>query len=285
MACPVFDVHIHIQPWEQLKPAVRQRMARGRQNYEELLAIMRDPEHFLRLLDDAGVSRAGLINYTSPDLMGFTDSVNAFVCQYASHAPERLIPFGSVHPRFTKTPGDDVRRIAELGVRALKVHPPHQLVHANAYRDGGEWPGLAKIYGAAQELGLPVMVHTGTSVFPAARNKYANPMDVDDVAVDFPELPIILAHGGRPLWMNEAFFLLRRHQNVYMDVSGIPPKLLLDYFPRLETVADKALWGTDWPGPGVPTIGGNLEDFRALNLSGGAQKQILHENADRLFPR
>ena len=76
------------------------------------------------------------------------------------------------------------------------------------------------------------MFHTGTSIFPGARNKYGDPIYIDDVAVDFPKLKILLAHGGRPLWMDTAFFLMRRHPNVYLDISGIPPKTLLKYFPR-----------------------------------------------------
>ena len=62
-------------------------------------------------------------------------------------------------------------------------------------------------------------------------------MAVDDVAVDFPDLTLILAHGGRPLWMDQAFFLVRRFPKVHMDVSGIPPKALLTYFPRLAEIA------------------------------------------------
>ena len=76
-------------------------------------------------------------------------------------------------------------------------------------------------------------IHTGTSVFPGARSRLGDPMDVDDVAVDFPKLTILLAHGGRPLWMEAAFFLVRRHPNVYLELSGIPPSKLLEYFPRL----------------------------------------------------
>ena len=91
-------------------------------------------------------------------------------------------------------------------------------------------------------------------------------MFVDDVAVDFPKLKILLAHGGRPLWMDHAFFLLRRHPNVHLDISGIPPKALLKYFPRLHEISHKTLFGTDWPGPGVPDMEQNLEDFRALPL-------------------
>ena len=62
-------------------------------------------------------------------------------------------------------------------------------------------------------------------------------MDVDDVAIDFPNLKILLAHGGRPLWMEAAFFVVRRHPNVFLEVSGIPPSKLLEYFPRLEEIA------------------------------------------------
>jgi predicted TIM-barrel fold metal-dependent hydrolase len=84
--------------------------------------------------------------------------------------------------------------------------------------------------------------------------------------------------------MEEAFFLVRRHKNMHMDVSGIPPKKLLEHFPRLEEIADKVLWGTDWPGPGVPEIRGNVATFRALPLSEAAKQRILYDNAARLFP-
>jgi predicted TIM-barrel fold metal-dependent hydrolase len=106
----------------------------------------------------------------------------------------------------------------------------------------------------------------------------------DDVSIDYPNLTVILAHGGRPLWMNEAFFLVRRHKNMHMDISGIPPQKLMEYFPRIEDIADKVLWGTDWPGPGVPEIKGNIEKFHALAIGAEAKRKILYDNAARLFP-
>jgi predicted TIM-barrel fold metal-dependent hydrolase len=106
---------------------------------------------------------------------------------------------------------------------------------------------------------------------------------VDDVAVDFPKLTILLAHGGRPLWMQTAFFLVRRHPNVYLDISGIPPQTLLRYFPRLEEIATKTLFGTDWPGPGVPEIKQNVDEFRALSLSEQAKHQILSRTALQIW--
>jgi predicted TIM-barrel fold metal-dependent hydrolase len=143
---------------------------------------------------------------------------------------------------------------------------------------------LASIYRRAESLGLPVMVHTGTSVFPGARSKYGNPMDLDDVAIDFPDLRIIMAHGGRPLYMEEAFFILRRHRNVWLDLSGIPPQRLLDYFPRIHELEDKLLWGTDWPSPGVTSMAKNVAQFRALGLSPALERATLESNAARLIP-
>ena len=104
------------------------------------------------------------------------------------------------------------------------------------------------------------------------------------MAVDFPKREILLAHGGRPLWMQTAFFLIRRHPNVYLDISGIPPKTLLQYFPRLEEIAHKTLFGTDWPGPGVPDIKKNLDQFRALELTEDLQSQILSKTALGIWP-
>jgi hypothetical protein len=144
---------------------------------------------------------------------------------------------------------------------------------------------LASVYERAQANRLPVMIHTGTSIFPGARNLHAQPMLADDVSVDYPDLVVILAHGGRPLWMNEAFFLVRRHKNMHMDISGIPPQKLLEYFPRIEEIADKVLWGTDWPGPGVPDMRDNIEKFMALPIAEDARRKILYENAARMFPR
>ena len=170
-----------------------------------------------------------------------------------------------------------MEQIVRLGIRLIKIHPPHQLLYPNDYLNGVK--ELEIIYRAAEANGIPIMVHTGTSIFPGARNKYGDPIYVDDVAVDFPNLKILLAHGGRPLWMDSAFFLVRRHPNVFLDISGIPPKSLLKYFPRLEEIAHKTLFGTDWPGPGVPEIAGNLSDFRALPLSDRAKHQILSKTA------
>ena len=278
----VTDCHIHVQPWWEMRPEALELITRGRPNLDALQQIMKSPPHLLRHMDAEGIDRAVLVNYPSPDLMGFTERVNEYVAEYCRAAPDRLIPMGGVHPRFTKDAAAAVRQAHDQGVRALKLHPPHMAVEPNAYLHGLD--ALRALYEEAQRLKMPVMIHTGTSIFPGARSRTGEPMPVDDVAVDFPDLTIILAHGGRPLWMEQAVFLVRRFPQVYMDVSSIPPKRLLHYFPRLAEMADKVLYGSDWPAPGVRGMGEGLREFRELGLPEDVQRKLLQDNAERLFP-
>ena len=264
------------------KPEALALMRARRKNFDEIAEYCRSPKAFLRHLDSAGVDRAVLINYVAPEVIGFTSGVNQFIADYVNQNPRRLLSCGSLHPRHTTNVMADMEQLIRLGIRMIKIHPPHQLLFPNDYLRGVN--ELEILYRAAEGNGIPVMFHTGTSVFPGARNKYGDPIYIDDVAVDFPRLKILLAHGGRPLWMETAFFLIRRHRNVYLDISGIPPKSLLKYFPRLDEIASQTLFGTDWPGPGVADIRKNLEDFRALPLRDETRRQILTNTALTIWP-
>jgi len=279
---PITDIHVHIQPLRQFHSQAAEQVRRGHPNWAQVEEFCEKPAAFLKYLDAAGVDRAGLINYVSPEVTGFTAEANDWVAQYASADPRRLIAFGSVHPRYTADTAAETDRLAALGIRALKIHPSHQWFAPNAYRR--ELPSLRAVYQRATAHRMPVMIHTGTSVFRKARNLYAQPLLADDVGVDFPDLVVILAHGGRPLWMNEAFFLVRRHPNFYIDISSIPARRLLEYFPRIEEIADKVLFGTDWPGFGMNDLRAGLEAFLALPIAEPAKRRILNENAARLFP-
>ena len=263
------------------RPEALAAMKRKRQNFDQIVEFCHSPKLFLAHLDACGIDRAALINYVAPEVIGFTSEVNEWIARYVQTDPKRLLSCGSIHPKHSANVLADMEQILRLGIRLIKIHPPHQLLYPNDYLRGVK--ELEIIYRAAEANGVPVMIHTGTSIFPGARNKYGDPIHVDDVAVDFPKLKILLAHGGRPLWMDTAFFLVRRHPNVFLDLSGIPPKTLLEYFPRLEEIASKSLFGTDWPGPGVPDIKQNLDDFRGLSLSEAAKTQMLERTAELVW--
>lgn len=264
------------------RPEALQLMRQRRPNFDQIVEFSRSPKSFLKYLDGAGIDRAVLINYVAPEVIGFTSGVNQFIADYVKANPKRLISCGGIHPRHTWDIGADIEQLLRLRIRIIKIHPPHQLLYPNDYQNGVK--ELEILYRAAEANGIPIMFHTGTSVFPGARNRYGDPIFIDDVAVDFPKLKIILAHGGRPLWMETSFFLLRRHPNVFLDISGIPPKSLLKYFPRLGEIADKTMFGTDWPGPGVPDVKENLDAFRSLALGEQVKDQILSKTALSIWP-
>ncbi|MCI4358665.1 MAG: amidohydrolase family protein [Thermoplasmata archaeon] len=277
----VTDCHVHINPvWEMLPRARAILGTRG--PGVEVEAYDRSPQRFLAYLDRCGVERAVLINYVAPEIVGYTEKANDFAIEYARTEPERLIPVGSVLPTHAQ-PGREVERLAGAGLRGIKLHPPHQLFRPNDYL--GASGGLGAIYEAAQRLKLPVVFHTGTSIFPGARNRFGEPLLIEDVAIDYPDLLIVLAHGGRPLWMQQARFLVRRFPNVFLEISSIPPPRLLEYFPDLERLAPQVLFGSDWPGPGVEDIGQNLAAFRALPIAAEAKERILNVNPESVFPR
>lgn len=281
----VIDAHIHVQPWEEVLPAVRANWIARRPDAAWLERVMHEPDLLVEYLDRCGIERAVLINYPSPDLMGFTDATNEFVARYRDAHPDRFIACGGVHPRLVTSVDEARRRMDELcgklKLSLIKLHPPHQGFQIDDYQRGNDV--LKAILQKAGEHQVPVMVHTGTSVFPGARSRLGDPMPMDDVCLDFPNVTFILAHLGRPLWAEAAFFLIRRHRNLLADCSGIPPKTLLEYFPRFAELADKILFGTDWPSPGVRDIGANVETFRSLGLAADVQEKVLYENARRLF--
>ena len=118
------DVHIHVQDWSELLPAVREKMTEGRSDLEQILRFQKDPDAFVKFLDGEGVDRAGLVNYVAPDLMGFTWHANEYVAKYRDAHPDRLFAYGSVHPRLTKDPKRDMTKlISKLKINAIKIHP------------------------------------------------------------------------------------------------------------------------------------------------------------------
>ncbi|MBZ6259641.1 amidohydrolase family protein [Streptomyces olivaceus] len=199
----------------------------------------------------------------------------------AAHA-DVLIPFASVDPHKGRAGVREARRLVEEhGARGFKFHPSIQAFSPN---DRLAYP----LYEAIEELGVPALFHTGQTGIGAGvpggggiRLKYSDPMLVDDVAVDFPELRIILAHPSFP-WQDEALAVATHKPYVHIDLSGWSPK----YFPpQLVRYAntllkDKVLFGSDYP---VITPDRWLADFGKLDIKPEVRPRILKDNAARLL--
>jgi predicted TIM-barrel fold metal-dependent hydrolase len=272
---PVIDFHFHIGRYREYHPWVIEWV-------ESQSNDIKDPEAFLdRILTPEGIVdclRANGVDYAvalaelSPITTGMLgNEVVAKLCQEV----DSLIPFCSINPFLVADlAGELERHVTEMGFRGVKLYPTYQHFYPNANR-------LYPLYAKAEDLGIPVMFHTGSSVFRGARLKYGDPLYLDDVAVDFPDLKVLMAHSGRGFWYDRAYFLAKLHANMYMEISGLPPQRLLDYFPELERVADKVIFGSDLPG--MPHIKRNIDLIRGLPLKEETKEKILGGNAARIL--
>jgi hypothetical protein len=168
------------------------------------------------------------------------------------------------------------RAVEELGLKGFKMLPTYAHFYPND-------PKLFPFYDTVQSLGVPIMFHTGISIFKGSRVKYGNPLFLDEVADEFPRLKIILEHGGRSFWYDRASWLITRHENIYIGIAGIPAKHLLKYFPHLESYPERFVFGSDWPG--VPDIRRLVEKICDLPLKDDTKKRILVKNAEELLSR
>ncbi|MDW8041589.1 MAG: amidohydrolase family protein [Nitrososphaerota archaeon] len=282
------DVHVHVNPFSMLYKSAFEFFSTNQDFRQNWALIEKDPTYVIKRMDEDGVRRIVLINYVAKEVMGYDLSVNEYVFRYCKDYRDRLIPFGGVElgldrSEFVKRIEDDYSKYELAGV---KLHPVHQLVYPNQYLPeygAMRVHNLETLYQFCSDNAIPLTVHTGSSMFPGARIKYGDPIYLDDVLVDFPKLTLIMAHGGRPLWMESAFFLMRRHGNLYLDLSGIPPSRLLEYFPRITEIADRTLFGSDWPSPGVKGMRANALEILKLSLPDDVKERILYKNFEDLF--
>lgn len=273
LPAPVIDFHTHPYLPEDLAPGTRDFVQRVSAAVREHGDRLRDPHYNAGVLRAQGVSRAVVLAEHCPATSGNVRTER--VLEYCGAVPDFFLPFASVDPNTDPEPAVLLRRYAAAGVAGLKLYPSYQFFFPNERR-------IYPIYEACLDLGIPVLLHIGTSVLRGTRLKYCDPIHLDDVANDFPELPLVMAHGGRGLWYATCAVLARHHERVYIDVAGLVPERLLDHFPDLGRLADKVVFGSDWPA--MPkSVAHNAGAIARLGLPGEAVGKILHRNAARLL--
>jgi uncharacterized protein len=201
------------------------------------------------------------------------------VLPLVEHNPSRFRPVANINPHLHYPVKAELARQVGLGAVACKIHPVH----------GGFEPAdrmLYPAYALCEERAIPAIVHCGTSTFSGSVNAFGEPALLDPVFRDFPDLTVILAHGGRGWWYDQAAFLTLMRPNVWLEVSGLPPSRLPDYYgSSLRRLAAKMVFGTDWPG--VPGVGRNARSLEQVLLAAGASADsvalALGGNAARIF--
>jgi uncharacterized protein len=276
---PLVDAHVHAARLSTLKPSWlewAQRFSRAhnwRSAYDS--GGVPDPARLDALFEAEGVDRVLLFCEYSPRATGIQPiEHNLPIVEYN---PVRFRLVANVNPHLHHPLASEVERQLDLGAVALKLHPVHAGFH----------PADRELYPAYQicaERGVPVIIHSGTSSFPGARAKFGDPALLLDVLEDFPEVPVIFAHGGRGWWYDTAAYLALARDNVWLDLAGLPPAKLPEYYARfdLPRLATKWIFGTDWPG--VPGPAHNAAALTALGLPDDILAGVLYRNAGKVFP-
>lgn len=203
-------------------------------------------------MDEAEIDKSVLLPIDWYGFAGTEESVSLdrqhrIFAEAVNRHPERLILFGAVNPKRPAAAQFVERAVKEWAIKGLKMHPCYGQFYPNE-------PECYLVYEKAQELGLVISMHTGHEIYPA-KSKYAQPIYLDEVAVDFPDLRIILDHVGNPYWL-EAASIANNKPNVYVDLAWWQPKILgnsvENFYKPLRTIIDtvgvsRVLFGSDWP--------------------------------------
>jgi predicted TIM-barrel fold metal-dependent hydrolase len=277
------DVHTHAEVSDSGAGSLSRELEEASSSYFKV-----DAEHRKPTLDEIAAHyrerrMAAVVFTVDAEAATGTPAVpNEEIAEAARRHPDVLIPFASIDPAKGRAGARQVRRLVEEhGVRGFKFHPNVQAFYPN---DRSAYV----LYEAIEAAGAIAVFHTGQTGIGAGapggggiRLKYSNPMFVDDVAADFPDLPIILAHPSFP-WQDEALAVATHKPQVYIDLSGWSPK----YFPpQLVQYAntllkEKVLFGTDYP---LLSPDRWLADFAKLPIKDEVRPLILKQNAARLL--
>ena len=274
---PLVDVHLHPARLPTLKLPRELWAPFGRglpfgDLYDEAGRVR--PDRFDAYLAEEGVDVALLMSEYSPRVTGIQPVED--LLPLVEHNPRRFRLIANLNPHLHHPITEELERQLALGAVAVKLHPVH----------GGFSPThgpLYLVYQRCAELGVPVVFHSGTSTFPGAVNRYGDPAAIDQVAAEVPDLKVVLAHGGRGWWYDAAAFLALARENVWIDLSGLPPQRLPDYYARhdLRRLARKFIFGSDWPG--VPGIAANARAVAKLDIDQADLPDVLAGNARKVY--
>lgn len=259
----IIDAHCHIYPEK-----IAARAVKGTDTfYDTVAACLGTAADLVSEGERAGIGHfiVQSVATTPKQVRG----INEFIAATVAADPCRMTGLGTLHPDSEDQAGD-LRHIAELGLRGVKLHPDIQGFKIDDYR-------MLKIYELCEREGLPILMHTGDN-----RYDNSNPNRLIPVMQIFDGLTVVGAHmGGWSIW-EEAARVLNELPNLYVDCSSSMPYLTPQTTVKIIRTygAERVLFGTDYPMWSPIT---ELEAFRALGLTAEEEQRILHDNAVKVF--
>ncbi|MBD3340078.1 MAG: amidohydrolase family protein [Candidatus Lokiarchaeota archaeon] len=247
----IIDAHCHFWEEELMSNELKNIIIRicNQYEFEHSMLMNGTAERLIKEMDEAGIDKTVLLSldyefrYTGK--VGY-QYVNNYLANIIEEYPNRIIGFAGIDPRRGKEAIKELERcVDELGFKGVKLWPL-----TGFYPDD---PKFYPFYERMQEFNAIILCHTGTCP-PGGYLKYCNPIYIDKLAIDFPDLKIIMAHMGRP-WSDEAIQVATNNPNVYFDVSTWQPIFKTAPIAFIQTLVqaklscgiEKILFGTDWP--------------------------------------
>jgi hypothetical protein len=230
-------------------------------------------EKMIEDMDTANVDKAVVVGVDAETTFDYIVS-NEAVSRAVKESNGRLIGFAGVDPhKGTVALKELERAIDDLKLKGLKLMPHLHMLEPNHRK-------MYPIYELAMNLDIPILFHTGTQFHRGTKIRYCKPVYVDDVAVDFPDLKLIIAHFGYP-WYEEALSVVRRNENVFFNIAGWSPK----YIPEVvikqmnSVLSERVLFGTDYPLMNYNRV---IEELKSLNLKKRTYRKMFYENPKKL---
>ena len=272
----IIDVHTHLSTRQQWGQIFLEVVESGRGGHGTL-DLHVTPERHWEEMEEA--SRAVVFGINSIALG--MNTPNDDIAAYANAHPEKIIGFMSVDPNDPDALDEIDRCVQDLGLKGIKMSPVYQ-----HYHPCGEH--ARRVHARAEELGLPILTHAAFHVIPDTPMEWANPLLYDPVAREFPDLKIILAHVGLP-WSVDAMVMIRKHPNVYADISGgVPLRPWWGYQTLAacheNSVMHKLLFGSDFPICTIPQTIAALRDVNRF-AHGTGMPQVPEDEIEALIHR
>jgi uncharacterized protein len=279
----IVDVHVHLPTKEYFAGMGEDLVKVFLSKIDKIRAHTTSVDGMLVDLDQANIKKAVVLGWDAETNTGVPAVPNDYIASIVDKYPDRFIGFASVDPHKGLAAVRELDRARrDLHLSGLKLHTIFQGFYPN---DKQVYP----LYEKCVELGIPLLIHTGWEYmgvgFPGGRNlrqKFGRPIYIDDVAADFPDLRIIMAHPAWP-WEDEQFAIVMQKDNVYLDLAGWMPKFYsgnLRTYLKIGAFNKKCMFGSDYPFLDVVRV---LNEFSELDLTEEVKKRILVDNATNFF--
>ena len=271
MSWKIIDTHAQLWTEEVVSNLPQEIHSKYEEVFKRKLSYSLD-ELFMEM-EDVGIDRIVIVGIDAETTFNYKIP-NEEVLKAMRRGEGKVIGFMGIDPRKKESAVREIEKLHRDGFRGIKLVPHLHEVKPNSEE-------MYPIYEKAQELGIPILFHTGTQFHTGSRLKYCRPIYLDDVAVDFPNLKIIMAHFGYP-WYEEALSIVRRHDNVYFNIAGWRPKYIPKKVIRLmdSILVDKALFGTDYP---LIKHEIAVKELLDMNLKEETYNRLFWENASELL--